>query len=365
MNGLLRLHRLLHRQASAECRRKALEVLDRVFTNIVTYPSSEKYRRINMASVMWERYVASSFYLFQFLEWLESLGFVHDAEHSVLQFGGDELNGVIGAREEVRILCEAYLVPCSKEDNKGSVEGKQLLSLLRFIAGLTDNGGLGSDVPLQAKDAQQACINSETWDNVKSLLYVAVLSRVCAERGGVDFGSQTASQPPLTLRRSWAWSSLIEAACEVSLSQMEDDFSVVEAELFDSYEHINYGASDITDSLKESVRRRVAEKHKNDFSSSDQKFAHVHAEVNYVATRLIADIASCMEQVAVLEETQGMVRRDRLEAHKLLNKFREDADIGYLHSLKEEWRERLEAAKEKHGKPFVYLQTSASESYAR
>ncbi|RNF26217.1 uncharacterized protein Tco025E_01525 [Trypanosoma conorhini] len=364
MNRPLCLLRLLHRQASVECRRKTLEILDTIFTNIIACPSAAKYRRINMASVMWERHVAPSFFLFQFIEWLEAIGFVHDAEHSLLQFSGDELSGVIRAREEVRILFEAYVVPCPNESKNDVGKGKQLLPLLRIVAGLADDGSQGNEVPLQDKDAPPACINSEVWEEVKSLLYGAVLKRVSERLGKGSFASQTVSQPPPSLPGSWAWPSLVEVVSGLSLSQVEEDFSVIEAELFSVYQHTTCGGAKLGALFKESARRRVAERHKNDFSSSDATFANANAELNYVATRLIADIASCMEQVAVLEEAQGMVRKDRLEARRLLRKFREDADITYLHLLKEEWKGQLKAAKEKHGKPFVYLQTPSSESRA-
>ncbi|ESS65095.1 hypothetical protein TCDM_06628 [Trypanosoma cruzi Dm28c] len=355
---------LMHRQASAECRTKALEILDMIFKNIITHPSVAKYRRINMASVMWERYLTPSFHILQFIEWLETLGFFHDTEHSSLHFSGSDVHGLIKAREEVCILLEAYSTPC-REKTDGDFRGeKELLPLLRFIVGLTDDGGLKNDPSLH-KEASPTCITGDVWEIVKSPLYLAVLGRVCERRGHGDLGLERVSQPPASLGRSWAWSSLVQVARELSLLQIEEDCAVVEAELFVGYEHIDCGGAEVKVLRKEIARRRVAEKHKNDFFLQEKKFAKAPAEVMCVATRLIVDIASCMEQIAVLEEEKGMVRKDRLEARRLLGKFEEDADIAYLHSLKEEWLEWLEAAKQKSGKLLVYTQEPQSEPHAR
>ncbi|CCW63404.1 unnamed protein product [Phytomonas sp. EM1] len=62
-----------------------------------------------------------------------------------------------------------------------------------------------------------------------------------------------------------------------------------------------------------------------------------------------------MEQVEVVEESQTMVRHDRLEAQRLLRQFAQDGDLVALHTLKDVWEEKLEAAKTAAGKQTVFL----------
>lgn len=353
LQNLLVLLRFVHDSASLECRKKGFEVLDTIFTNIIEHPSESKYKRINMTSVIWTHYITPTFYLFRLVEWLGTLGFEQDTEHSLLCFKNDGLSDVIRARDEVRILLGACGNTCLNDNSEAR---KRFLPLLRAVARLSEeedpNDGLRSKSTL----ATQADSLHSVWGDIKTYLRLVVLWRESVRQGhceGVEPG--TILQPQVPPSGSALWASLVGATHELSLFQLDEDLAVVDAERPGVYQNGTNSFSDDKSLQDQRARQQVVERHKNSLLSQVCNRAKVHAEVKLVGTRLIADIASCMEQIAVVEEEQGIVRKDRLEAWRLLNKFDEDGDILYLHSLKEEWAERLEAAKQKHNKPFVYL----------
>lgn len=71
---------------------------------------------------------------------------------------------------------------------------------------------------------------------------------------------------------------------------------------------------------------------------------------------VVLDIAGLLEQLAVVTETQGMVRVDRQEARRLLEAFKRDGDLVALYALQDQYAAQLDEAKKQYGKPLVYAE---------
>ncbi|ORC85681.1 uncharacterized protein TM35_000331380 [Trypanosoma theileri] len=358
MQSLQVLFHLMHRDASVDCRRKALEVLDIILTNIIENPSESKYRRVNITSLRWTSCVAPAFNLFNLIEWLVKIGFEHDTENSILLFKSNDLDYIKNVLKELRILLRVHTptVALTPENNdERNQEGRKFLPLLRFLVGLTDGSDLENDAITQDLTDSRVYLTDEVWENVKDTLRLTALYTECEKEDEMKHDPVRMFQPQFPLNKSIVWESLLQIVRRLTFSRVEEDLAVIDAERA-SMEEIN--AKDISSDeiyLRDTARKRVAERHKRAFSHRDENSAKIHAEVRLVGTRLIADIASCIEQIAALEGVEGIVRKDRLEAQKLLEKFNKDGDIEYLHLLKDEWTKQLESTKEKHGKQFVYL----------
>ncbi|CCW70905.1 unnamed protein product [Phytomonas sp. Hart1] len=112
------------------------------------------------------------------------------------------------------------------------------------------------------------------------------------------------------------------------------------------------------------VRRRIAERHRAGYlldihqdlrSRTGEAYCRLSLEEQRCGVSLILDIAAFIEQVAIVEETQTLLRKDRLEARRLLEQFTQDGDLASLHALRDCWDEKLEAAKTAAGNQTVFL----------
>ncbi|KAH9599510.1 PUB domain [Trypanosoma melophagium] len=358
MQSLQFLFHLMHRNASVECRKKGLEVLNTILTNIIENPLESKYRRINITSLRWTSCVAPAFNLFNLIRWLVELGFEQDTENSLLFFKGDNLDCIKGVSKQLCFLMRVH-TPTSaltqENNDEKNQEANKFLPLLRFLTGLTDGSDLESVAIPQDFADSRVYPTDEEWENVKDTLRLTVLYNEYEKEEEMSHDPVIMSRPQFPLNRSMVWESLLQVVRRLPLSRVEEDVAVIDAERVSIQEINTKNLSRDKNYSKETPRKRVAERHRRASSHRDDSSAKIHAEVRLVGTRLIADIASCIEQIAAIKGMEGIVRKDRLEGQKLLKKFNKDGDIEYLHLLKDEWTERLESAKEKHGRPFVYL----------
>ncbi|KAG5500164.1 hypothetical protein JIQ42_04499 [Leishmania sp. Namibia] len=96
------------------------------------------------------------------------------------------------------------------------------------------------------------------------------------------------------------------------------------------------------------------EQHQQYLGTTGPAYRRLSHEERHRGESLIIGIAALLEQIAVVTETQGMVRHDRHEARRLLDGFRQDGDLAKLYALEERYTAELEEAKLRYGKPLVY-----------
>lgn len=118
-------------------------------------------------------------------------------------------------------------------------------------------------------------------------------------------------------------------------------------------------------SVDPAIRRAVAARHRSEargelrvsyLDRTGEDYRVLTQEERHRGESLIVSIAALVEQLALVEETQGMVRDDRQEARRLLQCFQQDGDLVKLYQLHDDLEDRLEKAKIRHGKPLLYLQ---------
>nr|CCD12347.1 unnamed protein product [Trypanosoma congolense IL3000] len=353
METLALLIGLMHRNASVSCRAKGLATLNRIFENIIDSPQVDKYKRISLTSVTWTNCIVPAFHVFQLIEWLVDLGFDNPDGRGVLLFKCDSFERISDASHSVCFLRSAYDNPPLKCDVKCPEPVEELLSLLRALVSQSDRD-LPEGVNVASNSFSSSMVDS-FWETLKNNLRVVVLGHQFRRRKQCYVKENTA-QPLLPESCLALWTSLHDVAGQLNLLQLEECFTVVDTERFEFCETCAHSRRMCQCGHRATARKLVAERHKSVSNHDGSGHSGINHEIRVVATRLIVDISSCIEQISVLEEDQGMTRKDRLEARRLLTKFNEDGDIGYLHAQWEEWSTRLEDLKKEKGKSFVYLQ---------
>ncbi|KAG8345097.1 PUB domain [Trypanosoma vivax] len=352
MEGPKLLLDLMHRSASADRRRSALVLLNKIFGNIIDFPLEDKYKRINTNSFSWTSCITTVFCHFKLNEWFLSVGFEQSEDSSILRFHSNSLHKLIGACSDVRVLLALY-PPLS---NGSVVQGTtDVLPLLLRIAGVpTPSNGDSRYCDKQAAALPLHSISNELWECVRNELCLSIIKHECKRQGHRCAGSEAPSYSHIVTNDDDAWISLCKLTPMLTLSLIEEDFAVVEAERLQALNVDGSGCS-LEPGVSRDIRRRVAENHKHNAFLNVVRKPHINQEVLLVATQLVEDIAFCIEQIAIIEGNQSLVRKDRLEARRLLDKFNSDGDIEYLHVLKEEWADRLTAVKSQYGREIVFI----------
>lgn len=98
------------------------------------------------------------------------------------------------------------------------------------------------------------------------------------------------------------------------------------------------------------------EQHQRYLESTGPAYRRLSQEERHRGESVVIDIASLLEQLALVTETQGMVRVDRQEARRLLDAFKQDGDLVKLYTLQEQYTLELEEAKVAYGKPLVFAE---------
>jgi hypothetical protein len=107
--------------------------------------------------------------------------------------------------------------------------------------------------------------------------------------------------------------------------------------------------------LADRFRRQArAEQHQRYLDTTGAAYRRLSHEERHRGESVVLDIAGLLEQIALITETQGMVRVDRQEARRLLDDFRMDGDLAKLYALQERYTTELEEAKTRYGKPLVF-----------
>lgn len=110
-------------------------------------------------------------------------------------------------------------------------------------------------------------------------------------------------------------------------------------------------------SVADRLRQRAQQEQRQRYlATTGPAYRRLCQEERHRGESVIVGIAGLLEQLALVRETQGMVRQDRHEARRLLDAFRQDGDLAKLYALEERYTAELEAAKELYGKPLVYAQ---------
>eukprot|EP00906_Rhabdomonas_costata_P013439 RCo019304 len=113
-------------------------------------------------------------------------------------------------------------------------------------------------------------------------------------------------------------------------------------------------SSSCATAVEEEARRAKEQKLLQKFYEHSSQRPSTDAELSRTALLLISDIAVAMESEmrmrgAASGEESGLQAVWNLEKQRLHEKFKADRDIRFLHNLKEEWEEKLQAAKRKAG----------------
>ncbi|CBH09715.1 PUB domain containing protein, putative [Trypanosoma equiperdum] len=346
---------LMHCDAPLNHRVKGLTILKRMLSNVVNYPTECKYRSINITSSTWINSITPAFHVFQLIEWLLGLGFEQSVGDSFLIFKGSSLDCMANACRDVSLLLYACEVdaPSNTSGSKRCVD--DLVPLLRVVSGHNDQCGSNTvDTSQAIYTALQPSVSDETWKVLKNRLRLIVLECEC-ERQNQPRLKEKLCPPTLAARNLEAWTSLCELVRFINLRHLEEGLAAVNMERFESRGVRKVDTRGGEKGNINNLSNLVAARQKDKLSLQNSGRASIDQEVQAVGTRLIVDIASCIEQISVLEGDQGLVRKDRLEAKRLLEKFGEDGDVRYLHLLREEWSQRLEEKKKIQGNSFVYF----------
>ncbi|KAG5502827.1 hypothetical protein JKF63_04595 [Porcisia hertigi] len=111
----------------------------------------------------------------------------------------------------------------------------------------------------------------------------------------------------------------------------------------------------LSSTVAERLRQRAqGEQHQRYLQTTGPAYRQLSQEERHRGESLIVSVAALLEQIAVVSETQGMVRHDRHEARRLMDEFRRDGDLVKLYQLEEKYTAELEEAKLLYGKPLVY-----------
>lgn len=309
--------------------RRALQALGRIFENIVAHPTEVKYRTLRRSSQLWEDQIQPNFYQARLLQWMGA---------TVVNETHLRIDNVAACGEklyEIALLVDACELPAS-----GAVHGPVLLQQLRALS--------------------QSMPESTEWEAMCEAAAVAIVHSRDTNRTGIVWQRLTARLLPQ--QQLYAL-----PLAHTSVPQFVEEMAVVNAERRHNCRPANGGTTDRCGARQHKARLEVAARQRRELledtrrsvtAETSDRYRALHPEERDAGLSLILDIAGLMQQVAMVRESQGMLRHDRLAARQLLAQFKSNGDVMALHSQKAAWEEELDTAKREMSKSLVFFSES-------
>lgn len=372
---------------AADKARNALYILQRIFGNLLAHPTEVKYHSLRTDGTRWQSHIQPLFYPLRLYEWM---GFELSSDGAHLTASSPllaEEGGAAATRlAEVQATLEAWTEttappPQAAALAKGEEDEAELENTLLT---LSDTVPRDEDWARWKQRLRCAlvCVRWSSQQQQQQSVSAPAAHGV-SEKGNSESNRAAISLPSPLLQSelqaieatapavvAWLRRCTTTTSSRLTLPALEEALGVVDSKRMDRTAAAMAAASasssspGTTSTAASEAKQRIAERHRQQLSldslrereqSTGAAFRTLSMEEQLTGVRLIADIAGFMEQVALVTETQGMVRQDRLEAQRLLTQFRQDGDLLRLHALREEWEDRLEEAKKTSGKQMVFL----------
>ncbi|KPA79534.1 hypothetical protein ABB37_05354 [Leptomonas pyrrhocoris] len=370
--------------------RRCIGVISTLLTNHRQHPNDPRYASFSAVSSAWQGGVLPWVYVLRLVAWM---GCTPNTEGSRYIFqdcssAADHLRVLDDCIEELRCVMAVWCTPVSslatstdqeafKEESSGRGGMTAAFSIQERTecfeaarASLTEKYTIEAMIspPTEREEAFRSCTSA------LQLKLLSLASCAMANSTGTQRGVRAARPPLLStkstpvdacLRRdSIQWLLQHTSLCELTQECQRAAALVAAAAaasgttsyfLPDPRGSASLSVARPSSAMVQRLRNRAREEqHQRYLNTTGPAYRALTQEERHRGESAVIDIAGVLEQIAVVTETQGMVRADRQEARRLLDAFKQDGDLAKLYALQEQYTAALEEAKKSYGKPLVY-----------
>ncbi|KPI88328.1 hypothetical protein ABL78_2567 [Leptomonas seymouri] len=355
---------------------RCFRILLKLLSNRGQHPTDPLYASFSAVSTAWQSGVLPCVYVLRLVAWM---GCVLNAEGSRYSFhsgssAADHLRALDHRIKEVQCVAAVWSTPLVSlgtfaDTAAASPAGNQFVNLGAARESLTKLYAGAANASLTGQDAVFRMYTSALQLELLRLTSCAIDGKAEMESGVSATKASLLFTQPIPVDVSMTDDSIQWLLRHASLCELTHECERAIAFVTTAASHTLIShASDfrsptslsvpsLSSALRDRIRKQAqAEQHQRYLQTTGPAYRLLSQEERHRGESVIVSIAGLLEQIAVVTETQGMVRADRLKARQLLDEFKQDGDLVTLYMLEERYAAELEEAKRRYGKPLVYAE---------